>query len=138
MTVRHVINNYLYSTMSNSNDMSDRFEFNISRPTLNKGEKNMEKVIEIGEYKLPPDCVAKVANGILTIREKKNPFTSETVRRCRECEFYGEGYTFADAWYMSNVCHKKPKGNHVGVFYAASPYDKACKSFKRRTIYAVR
>lgn len=119
-------------------NLQDRFVFDISRPILNKGEKSMEQVINIGEYKIPPNCVAKVANGILIIRKKKNPFTSETVRRCRECEFYGEGNTFVDAWYKSNVCYKKPKGNHVGVFYAALPYDKACKSFKRRTVYVMR
>ena len=119
-------------------DLRDRFVFNISRPVLNKGTENMEKTIEIGEYRLPEGCVARIVGGVLTVRKRKSPFPDETVDRCRDCEFFGLGKTFKNAWYQSHVCHKKPKGDKEDMFYAANPHGKSCELFKRRTSHDVR
>ena len=91
------------------------------------------ETIEIGQYKLPEGCVAKVKDGILTIRESHKAKVTES--RCRDCEYFETGHAVRGCpWYVTKVCTKKPKtkkdirGNTV--YMTANPYGKICDNFK--------
>ena len=94
------------------------------------------KQIEKGEYKLPEGCVAKVDNGILTIREGKRRIIKD--ERCRDCKHCGMGYSSAGIYWKSTVCFKQLKIQKQQrldgepIYRHVSPTGKICKNFDKR------
>lgn len=91
------------------------------------------ETIEIGQYKLPEGCVAKVKDGILTIRESHKIVV--TGYRCKDCEYCSNGHAVKGcSWYYTKVCLKKPKSkrdlNGGMLYFTAKPYGKICNNFK--------
>lgn len=120
---------------SNLGDFGDGLEFSISKPNKN----NMDtEILKVGTYLLPDDCTVSVVKGKVIVHQKRRSFLKEDDHRCKDCEFFGLGNAFKNAWYQSHVCHKRPKGNKEGIFYAVSSYGKSCELFQRRASHDVR
>lgn len=98
------------------------------------------KAIEIGEYIIPEDCRAIIANGKVMVFPRKQRTLGEGDYRCRDCVHYRIGQTSINqASYNYNyICEMRPKEVHNSKFagqklyYCALKYGKICEHFEKK------
>ena len=89
--------------------------------------------LELGIYSIPENCVVKVKDGILTIRESHKITVTE--HRCRDCIYFSIGNAMRGCrWHKTKICLKKPKSkrdlNGEMLYFTTNPYNKKCNNFK--------
>ena len=91
--------------------------------------------LQIGEYTIPGNCVAKLIGKTLLVYERKDKKLTPTETRCKDCKHRIKGYTFSKRkqcrYNSSMVCELKPK-EEKGLFYCAPLYGKPCEKFEKK------
>jgi hypothetical protein len=91
-----------------------------------------DKILEIGEYKIPEDCCAKVMGKTITVKKKACLKLPEGEYRCKDCKHRVRGISITH--YETDVCELKRKGlcSYDGKvhYYACQAYDKICENFE--------
>lgn len=98
------------------------------------------KTIEIGEYLIPDDCRAIVANGKVMVFPRKQKTLGEGEYRCRDCVHRRKGQTSINqaSCNFGYICNMKPKEinnpKFAGqkLYYCALKYGKICEHFEKK------
>jgi len=93
------------------------------------------KELSIGEYRIPKGLVARISDGVLTVRESRQRL-EVTEHRCRDCKHFGCGHATDSNW-TTTVCFEKPKElKHKRIadkiYYHVGSMHKICSLFDLR------
>lgn len=98
------------------------------------------RTIELGEYLIPEDCRAIVANGKVMVFSRKQKILGEGEYRCRDCVHYRKGQTSINqfSYNFGYICEMKPKEVNnpkfaeQKLFYTVLKYGKICEHFEKK------
>ena len=92
-------------------------------------------MLEVGEYEIPEDCIAKVYKGVVYVAPKlpkgrPKGYGKNAVKHCRDCKYRVDGYACNTSYHKTKVCALRPK--KINTYYAAEEYGTICKNFQEK------